>query len=138
LFIDPILCFPRETNYSRSLNSPILRPSLSPEELELRQNKVLIPKVAVEPAEVWSIGIILLSVCLLSGEESFYTAEYDYKVQHERIQTGLQKISQRYSVNLHHTIKGCLSMEPNLRPSILNLWEEVENRRAEDTNSVND
>ena len=138
MFIDPILCFPRETNYSRSLNSSIFRPSLSPEELELRQNKVLIPKVAAEPCEVWTIGIILLSVCLLAGEESFYTADQDYKVQHERIQSGLQKLSQRFSANLHHTIKGCLSIEPNLRPSINNLWEEVENRRAEDTGSVND
>lgn len=94
--------------------------------------------MAVEPCEVWTIGIILLSVCLLAGEESFYTAETDYKIQSERIQTGLQKLSGRYSANLHHMIKGCLNMEPNLRPSISNLWEEVENRRAEDTNSVND
>ncbi len=105
-FVDPILNFPRDTNYSRSFG-PGVKGALSPEELQARQAKELFPKVGAEECEVWTIGIILLCVALLVTEDVFYDFKANELETHTLV-SGMQRVRDMYSQGFYDILSGCL------------------------------
>jgi len=134
---DPLLLFPRDTNYTRSYLSEYRGP-LSPEELVARASKQSIPKINSEAVEVWALGLVTLCTCLLVGEDKFYAfKEGTLWLNRTLLDEGLRKVEKRYSHQLTELIRGCLFDNPSNRMMFNTLRLIVEDARKEEISSIN-
>lgn len=133
-FLDPILLFPKDNNYTRSFYVGG-RAALSPEEIKARSFKDTIPKVNAEACEVWTIGIILLCCGSLIAEDSLYCWK-DFSFNWH-LQTDAIKFMRRsYSAELSSLVDKCVSENPEDRPTLNALRDILSMQTAGDALSI--
>lgn len=133
-FMDPILLFPKDNNYTRSFFVGG-RAALSPEEIRSRSFKDAIPKVNIEACEVWTIGIMLLCTGSLTTEDSLYSWN-DFSLNWHLLTDRLKFMKSAYSSELSTLVSRCLSENSEDRPSMHQLRETLSLQRAGDALSL--
>lgn len=128
-FADPALVDPNTNGYFKVLMKQA-RCNLSPEYLQSLNANQREPKSNPELAEVFAIGIVLLSACSLETEASFYDWEAQ-EIRWKAIAASIEVVKSQYSELLAELITNCLKERAADRLLLGQITGYLERRRQE-------
>jgi serine/threonine protein kinase len=82
-----------------------------------------------EKSEVWSIGILLLSVCDLAKEDTYYDWSRN-EIRFKMIEASLEAVGRRYSPLLYSTLRKSLEVNVHSRAQIKDLALALGQRKS--------
>lgn len=103
---------------------------LAPEQLASMQKKDSNPAHDHQATEVWSIGILALTLATLSSEEVLYDWRR-YTVDQRGMAHLLDIVQKKYSPLFFNMVKKCLDFDPEKRPNLPRIISYI-NQRKED------
>lgn len=127
-FYDPNLLDQRKNAYTKTLLGTTRCP-LPPELLEHLRNKRSSPNFNKQGAEIWAIGVLMITLATLNSEEVLYnwrTKEIDRR-GYEHL---LQQTRSRYSQLYYEMVAKCLDFDVNRRPSMPELLRYINTRKS--------
>lgn len=101
---------------------------LAPEQLKSIQRKEANPAYDRQSTEVWSIGILALTMATLSSEEVLYDWRR-YTVDKKGLAHLLDKIQDKYSPLFFNMVKKCLDYDPEKRPNLPRIISYINQRK---------
>lgn len=130
-FADPVLLDNKRNSYFKVMTGEA-RCNIAPEYVQALHAGQRESKTNPELADVFALGIILLSLCTLH-EDSWYYDWFKKDIVWRNIQESLSEIKMRYSPLLHKLASGCLKERMAERLHISDVLAHVEERKKPQT-----
>jgi len=127
-FYDPNLMDYKQTAYTKTLLGKTRCP-LAPELLVHLKARESSPAFDKQPAEVWSIGVLMASLATLSAEEVLYDWRAT-EIDRRGYEHALQQIKGRYSPLFYELVSKCLSFDSRARPSLPDILRYINTRKS--------
>jgi len=121
LFLDPFFDFSCNTPYTQNMLG-LAKHCLPPELMVCLKRYEANPPLDPIKIEVWTIGLILLSMATLTVEEDYYDFESS-KVLTNRIDKSLGSLGSKYSPLFKELLMTCLESNPQKRASMAMIKE---------------
>ena len=126
-FLDPSLLDFKSNSFFKVMMGSA-KCNLSPEYIQALQANQKEPRSNPELADVFSLGIVLLSICCLQEDNSFYNWKKN-ELESHKVTECLKEVKERYSQLLYELASGCLRENPQERISISDILGFIEKRK---------
>ena len=126
-FLDPSLLDYRSNSFFKVMMGSA-KCNLAPEYIQALQANQKEPRSNPELADVFSLGIVILSICCLQEDTYFYNWKRN-ELESKKVTDCLKEVQKRFSPLLHELVSGCLRENPQERISISDILGFIENRK---------
>lgn len=126
-FLDPSLLDYRSNSFFKVMMGHA-KCNLAPEYIQALQANQKEPRSNPELADVFALGIVVLSICCLKEDTYFYNWKKNDLESH-KVAECLKEVQKRYSPLLYDLVFGCLRENPLERSSISDILGFIEKRK---------